>query len=111
MSDHTWPSPDEAYASAPHIDDELDWLNRDANDAYDEDLDRDWYLRNAAVLDRIALDQPTSERACTDEAEATAVLLLDLDQAPRGLDARAYVRQQYALWTADQPYDPWGNGK
>ncbi|WP_405409794.1 hypothetical protein [Streptomyces decoyicus] len=102
MSDHTWPSPDEAYASAPHIDDELDWLNRDANDAYDEDLDRDWYLRNAAVLDRIALGQPTSERACPDEAEATAVLLLDLDQAPRGFDARAYVRQQYALWARNK---------
>jgi hypothetical protein len=94
-----WPSPDEAYASAPSIDDELDWLNRTANHTYDG-LDRDWYLRNAAALDRIALGESTNERACPGEAEATAVLLLDLDQASRDYDPRAYVRQQYALWWA-----------
>lgn len=105
----TWPSPEGAYASAPSIDDELDWLNRTANASYDEDLDRDWYLRNAAVLDRIALGESTTERACPAEADATAVLLLDLDQAPRDYNPRAYVRQQYALWAAEQSHDPWAS--
>ncbi|REK87586.1 hypothetical protein DY245_26305 [Streptomyces inhibens] len=108
VPDHAqiWPSPEAAYVSAPSIDDELDWLNLTANASYDEDLDRDWYLRNAAALDRIALGESTSERACPDEAEATAVLLLDLDQVSRDYDPRAYVRQQYALWRTAQGTGP-----
>lgn len=98
----TWPSPEAAYVSAPSIDDELDWLNRTANASYDEGLDRNWYLRNAAALDRIALGESPTERACPNEAEATAVLLLDLDQASREYNPRAYVRQQYALWAKQE---------
>ncbi|MEU8994090.1 hypothetical protein AB0C95_04585 [Streptomyces caniferus] len=101
-TEQKWPTPDEAYAAAPSIDEELDWLNRTANASYDEDLNRDWYLRNAAALDRIALGESTTERACPEEADATAVLLLDLDQASRDYDPRAYVRQQYARWAEQE---------
>ncbi|MEU8993450.1 hypothetical protein AB0C95_01285 [Streptomyces caniferus] len=96
-----WPSADEAYTGAPNIDAELDWLNRTANASY-EGLDRDWYLRNAAALDRVALGESTTEHACPDEADATAVLLLDLDHASRDYNPRAYVRQQYALWASSK---------
>ncbi|MEW9521265.1 hypothetical protein [Streptomyces tubercidicus] len=106
----TWPSPDEAYAAAPSITSESDWAIRTAAEWADEGLDREWYLRHAAVLDRIALRDDRDQRtAAAEDADAAATILLDLDQAPRGYDARAYVRQQYAQWAADQPYDPWGN--
>ncbi|MFE1771202.1 hypothetical protein [Streptomyces sp. NPDC059008] len=96
----TWPTPDEAYADAPSIDEELDWLNRTAAEAgWEEELCREYYLRKAAAFDRIAL----CEDGCatdTDVAEGTAAYLLDLDQAPGGYDPRAYVRQQYAMWAS-----------
>ncbi|MFJ3954280.1 hypothetical protein ACIPXV_30320 [Streptomyces libani] len=101
-----WPSPDEAYANAPHLVAETAMLTVTAADPETE-LDREWYLRHAAILDRVALhiacfdDEPGAETAAED-AEATAVILLDLDQAPRDYDPRAYVRQQYALWLTQQ---------
>ncbi|MFF4286009.1 hypothetical protein ACFY0R_11875 [Streptomyces sp. NPDC001633] len=105
-----WPTPEQAYADAPSIAYESGWTEQTAKLLPDE-LDRDWYLRHAALLDRIALgneaDQPGR---AAEEADATALVLLDMDQAPRGFDARAYVRQQYALWAAEQMRAPWGNG-
>ncbi|WP_051798967.1 hypothetical protein [Streptomyces sp. NRRL S-337] len=101
-----WPTPEDAYVDAPAITYESAWTERTANVAPDE-LDRDWYLRHAALLDRIALrDEPTQPGTATEEADATARGLLDLDQAPRDYDPRAYVRQQYALWAAEQADDP-----
>ncbi|MFJ4531086.1 hypothetical protein [Streptomyces nigrescens] len=123
-----WPTPDEVYAAAPSISSESDWAIRTADEWADEGLDREWYLRHAAVLDRIALrDDAVQRTAAAEAADATAIslldlrrtaavldadaaatVLLDLDQAPRGYDARAYVRQQYALWAAEQPSNPYG---
>ncbi|WJY37907.1 hypothetical protein QT196_11750 [Streptomyces sp. P9-2B-2] len=123
-----WPSADEAYAAAPSISSENDWAIRTADEWADEGLDREWYLRHAAVLDRIALRDDADQRTAAAEdadatatvlldlrrtaavldADAAATVLLDLDQASRGYDPRAYVRQQYALWAAEQPSDPCG---
>nr|WSX20169.1 hypothetical protein OG690_10300 [Streptomyces tubercidicus] len=105
-----WPSPDEAYSNAPSITSESTWIAETAAD-WETELGREWYLRHAALLDRIALhialldNQPGAGRAAQ-EADATATILLDLDQAPRGYDARAYVRQQYALWRAQECASP-----
>ncbi|AOP46048.1 hypothetical protein [Streptomyces lydicus] len=104
-----WPTPEEAYANAPTIAYEQTWTESTANASADE-LDRDWYLRHAALLDRMALrDDPDQDTCAAEDAEATAIVLLDIDQAPRGCDPRAYVRQQYALWAADQRNDPRGS--
>lgn len=105
-----WPTPEQAYADAPSIAYESGWTEQTAKRLPDE-LDRDWYLRHAALLDRIALRDETDQLGrATEEADATALVLLDMDQAPRGYDARAYVRQQYALWAAEQMRARWGNG-
>ncbi|MFF4701401.1 hypothetical protein [Streptomyces chattanoogensis] len=106
-----WPTPEQAYIKAPSISSESEWTKRTADEWHDE-LDREWYLRHAALLDRMALhDDPEQQGAVTEDAEAVATGLLDMDRAPRHYDARAYVRQQYALWAAEQPYDPWGTSK
>ncbi|QIK07899.1 hypothetical protein G7Z12_19450 [Streptomyces sp. ID38640] len=101
-----WPSPDVAYAAAPSISSESDWATRTANEWADEGLDREWYLRHAAVLDRVALGDVPAPGFAADEADAAAVMLLDLDQASRDYDPRAYVRQQYALWLDQQDISP-----
>ncbi|MFJ5897435.1 hypothetical protein ACIQFZ_18555 [Streptomyces sp. NPDC093064] len=96
-----WPSPDEAYALAPSIISEIGWTSHTvaAATCFTE-LERDYYLRKAALLDRIALldehDGPHGD--ATETAEAAAVYLLDMDQPGVICDPRAYVRQQYAHW-------------
>ncbi|UQA93101.1 hypothetical protein [Streptomyces halobius] len=100
-----WPTPEQAYANAPSIDSESQWINQAAAVAgWEEDLDREWHLRHAALRDRIALAAEPGEQTstATDEADATAVYLLDTDGVPRGINARAYVRQQYARWAKNQ---------
>ncbi|MFI2257502.1 hypothetical protein [Streptomyces tubercidicus] len=101
-----WPTPDEAYTNAPHLFTETTTLAAASADPETE-LDREWYLRHAALLDRVALhaacfDNAPGAGTAAQEAEATAVLLLDLDQACRDYDPRAYVRQQYALWASSK---------
>ncbi|MGW0469694.1 hypothetical protein [Streptomyces coeruleorubidus] len=98
-----WPTPEQAYASAPSINSEIGWTARTLAEAecYTE-LDREFYLRKAALLDRIALlDEPTAPGDATDTAHAAAVRLLDRDQPGVIRDPRAYVRQQYVLLAAD----------
>ncbi|MCZ4602529.1 hypothetical protein O3S80_01800 [Streptomyces sp. Lzd4kr] len=98
-----WPTPEQAYADAPSINSEIGWTARFLADAecYTE-LDREFYLRKAALLDRIALlDGPdATDGDATETAYATAVFLLDIDQPGVICDPRAYVRQQYARSTA-----------
>jgi hypothetical protein len=98
-----WPTPEQAYANAPSINSEIGWTARTLAEAecYTE-LDRAFYLRKAALLDRIALlDEPTAPGGATDTAHAAAVRLLHGDQSGVICDPRAYVRQQYALLTVD----------
>ncbi|MGW0144509.1 hypothetical protein ACWDVU_02745 [Streptomyces sp. NPDC003333] len=96
-----WPTPEQAYASAPSINSEIGWTARFLADAecYSE-LDREFYLRKAALLDRIALlDEPGhADGDATETAYAAAVFLLDMDQPGAICDPRAYVRRQYVYW-------------
>ncbi|MEV5007165.1 hypothetical protein [Streptomyces sp. NPDC055692] len=96
-----WPTPDEAYALAPSIISEIGWTTHTvaAAECFTE-LERDYYLRKAALLDRIALlDDPDGPHGdATETAEAAALHLLDMDQPGVICDPRAYVRQQYTHW-------------
>ena len=94
-----FPTPEQAYANAPSILDEIGWTARTlaALECFTA-LDRDFYLRKAALLDRIALlDEPDTPGDVTDTAVAAAVFLMDIDQPGVTCDPRAYVRRQYAL--------------
>ncbi|MFF9427237.1 hypothetical protein [Streptomyces sp. NPDC014746] len=101
-----WPTPEQAYADAPSINSEIGWISHSLADAecYTE-LDREFYLRKAALLDRIALlDDPGPDPVdggAAETAHAAAVFLLDSDRPGLICDPRAYVRQQYAAALAD----------
>ncbi|QES42577.1 hypothetical protein DEJ49_17750 [Streptomyces venezuelae] len=111
-------APTEAYALAPSILSEIGWTTRTVADAecFDE-LEREYYLRKAALLDRIALlDEPDlfSDGDVTETALAAALMLLDIDRphlaahlaAEGEKDPRGYVRQQYerqAVCVCDDP--------
>ncbi|MBF6046382.1 hypothetical protein GO001_14300 [Streptomyces sp. NRRL B-1677] len=106
-----WPSPEEAYALAPSIVREIGWTARTAADkAFGEDMDREYWLRKAALLDRVALlDEPAPPFGdATEAAHAAAVYLLDSDRVEQRLaeraekDPRGYVRQEYARWAKNQ---------
>jgi hypothetical protein len=100
----SWPTPEEAYANALSINSEIGWTARFLADAKCfTQLGREFYLRKAALLDRIALlDESQVPGDATMTADAAALYLLDLDQPGVISDPRGYVRQQYALsLTAD----------
>ncbi|MGA5351137.1 hypothetical protein ACPCJU_01835 [Streptomyces thermodiastaticus] len=111
-----WPTPDEAYALAPSIVREIGWTAQTAADKpFGHDLGREYWLRKAALLDRIALrdeeDGSTSD-ATTVATEAARRLIAhdaggdgDYYGAPywpehpaTAADPRGYVRQEYAHW-------------
>ncbi|MFG2345910.1 hypothetical protein [Streptomyces phaeochromogenes] len=95
-----FPTPEQAYANAPSILDEIGWTARTlaALECFTE-LDRDFYLRKAALLDRIALlDEPDAPGDVTQTAVAAAFYLIDTDRADVTDDPRDYVRRQYAYW-------------
>ncbi|MFD8392933.1 hypothetical protein ACFV2N_27970 [Streptomyces sp. NPDC059680] len=97
----SWPTPEQAYANAPSINSEIGWVARTlATTECFTEPDRDFYLRKAALLDRIALlDEPEApDGDATTTADAAAVFLLDMDQPGPFYDPRAYVRQEYAHW-------------
>lgn len=93
-----WPTPEQAYANAPSIDSEISWTAHYLADAECfTALDREFYLRKAALLDRIALlDEPDAIGDTAMTADAAALYLLDIDQPGVICNPRAYVRQQYA---------------
>ncbi|NUK00588.1 hypothetical protein [Streptomyces lunaelactis] len=95
------PTPDAAYATAPCITSELGWTAYHAvGRPTGALLGREFWLRRAAVLDRIALGDEVESvfgDACEAATEA-ARRLLDVDQVEGITDPRGYVRQQYAHW-------------
>lgn len=108
-----WPTPEEAYALAPSIIREIGWTAQTAADKlFGQDLEREYWLRKAALLDRIALLDETEELYgdASEAALAAAACLLDMDQARTGsnvpthaaMDPRGYVRQEYAHWAKSQ---------
>lgn len=100
-----WPTPEEAYALAPSIIREIGWTARTAADRpFFDALNREFWLRKAALLDRIALsneaDSGTSD--ATDLATRAAQRLIELDDMADVSDPRRSVRQQYAHWAKNQ---------
>ncbi|MEV5642260.1 hypothetical protein AB0L67_19125 [Streptomyces flaveolus] len=100
-----WPTPDKAYALAPSITSEIGWTAARARaHLHGQAIDREYWLRKAAVLDRIALDDEQSARARTDATEVAlnaALRLLEIDghgDTPHP-DPRGYVRQEYAAFS------------
>jgi hypothetical protein len=109
-----WPTPDEAYALAPSIVREIGWIAKTAADKpFGEVLGREYWLRKAALLDRIALrgveDGVTGDAAEVATGAARRLVTYDRDGegdyhgAPSwpehpatDADPRGYVRQEYA---------------
>ncbi|MFI7352356.1 hypothetical protein ACIBTP_00230 [Streptomyces avidinii] len=93
--------PEAAYATAPSIISEIGWTVRGARNCLHGIRVREFWLRKAALLDRIALtdDDPVSGDAATCATEAARRLMeIDHAESPRTTDPRGYVRQEYALW-------------
>ncbi|MFE6817582.1 hypothetical protein [Streptomyces sp. NPDC057677] len=100
-----WPTPKEAYAEAPSILDEIGWTVRTlADDPLTANTGREFWLRKAALLDRIALGDEVAPAVseATNAATQAARQLMDIDDAAVICNPRHYVRQQYALWTTHQ---------
>ncbi|WP_328872868.1 hypothetical protein OHT76_23710 [Streptomyces sp. NBC_00287] len=96
-----WPTSEEAYALAPSIVSEIGWTAQTAADKpFGTRLPRDFWLRKAALLDRIALQDVGDDAAET--ANEAAERLMSLDDAGVICDPRHYVRQQYAHWINNQ---------
>ncbi|MEU7061624.1 hypothetical protein [Streptomyces sp. NPDC046197] len=100
-----WPTPDEAYALAPSTISEIGWTARTAADRpFYDGMNREFWLRKAALLDRIALSDEawsiTSDAA--DLATRAAQRLMELDGTAVICNPRHYVRQQYAAWAKNQ---------
>ncbi|MFJ9348133.1 hypothetical protein [Streptomyces sp. NPDC101237] len=119
------PAPHEAYADAPGLHREMHRIlalgaereGRQAGPAAPPPADpvaaeRAWLLRRAALMDRMALDEP--DPGPVGAAARTAEQLLRYDRRHPGLAAgphhpgaetpadirRRYVRQEYTAWTA-----------
>ncbi|MFE5548315.1 hypothetical protein ACFQ71_31445 [Streptomyces sp. NPDC056534] len=96
-----WPTAEQAYAKAPSTISEVGWTVRTATERpFGTEASREFWLRKAALLDRIAL---TDEhiRDAAEAADRAARRLMDVDDAAVICDPRHYVRQQYALWTTN----------
>ncbi|MFF3657678.1 hypothetical protein [Streptomyces olivochromogenes] len=118
-----WPTPEDAYATAPGITYEIAWTASTARtlakNPHRGDVDREYWLRKAALLDRIALEhEANGVRNGTDEIAANAARqLIEIDQDSEGdhsgdaygpdhpatlAHPRGYVRQEYAVWAENQ---------
>lgn len=92
----------DAYADAPSIEEEIAALAElSERHAQDAALPREFWLRKAAMVDRIALTEtaaygPELAKPSIRAAEAAAVQLVAYD-AKHG--SREYVRREYRLWS------------
>ncbi|MEV6202199.1 hypothetical protein AB0M64_19795 [Streptomyces sp. NPDC051771] len=95
-----WPTPEAAYATAPSVISEIGWTARTATDRpFGTTTSREFWLRKAALLDRIALEAPAG--GAPEAATRAAHQLMEHDGVTTVCDPRHYVRQQYARWTTD----------
>jgi hypothetical protein len=99
-------TPHNAYALAASIVSEIGWTaNEAASRPFGQKLGREFWLRKAAVLDRIALvdgDEGIHSDAAEVAADA-ARRLIELDRATGyDSDPRSYVRNAYAAWRQHQ---------
>ncbi|WHM37430.1 hypothetical protein [Streptomyces sp. BPTC-684] len=107
--------PDAAYANAPEVGAEITWIaQRATSRPTGPEADREFRLRRAAALDRIALHETaTATPLVATEAITTAVRaaedLAEYDAEHGSLtfrgaelagaeDFRAYVREEYRAW-------------
>jgi hypothetical protein len=121
-----FPAPEVAYADAPGVVSEIGWVAEQARSLpLDQETDREYWLRKAALVDRIALARAVThaQEDALDTAEMAsnaAVQLIEYDErhcdgderptagSIRFSDAivqagyRAYVRQQYLAWNRTQ---------
>ncbi|MEW1686564.1 hypothetical protein ACIQOF_01760 [Streptomyces sp. NPDC091265] len=105
-------TPEAAYATAPDITREITWVSYTARDFTQLTDPREYWLRKAAVFDRIALAerQRTFIVAGSSETDAAAALLADVnarrlidhDRATTTDAPRDYVRNAYARWINEQ---------
>ncbi|WP_329273828.1 hypothetical protein [Streptomyces sp. NBC_01451] len=95
----SWPTPEDAYAGAPHPRDEFDWLISQADAGK---RNREWWLRRAAVVDRRSAALPSDHRLRDEHALELAHFLIELDGATVTGDPRGYIRREYALWAKNQ---------
>uniref|UniRef100_A0AAU1HWF4 Uncharacterized protein n=1 Tax=Streptomyces sp. NBC_00180 TaxID=2903632 RepID=A0AAU1HWF4_9ACTN len=96
-----WPTPGEAYALAPGIVSEMGWTAvQAANQPFGTRPAREFWLRKAALLDRLALQDVADDAA--EAAQEAAERLMSLDDSGVICDPRHYVRQQYAHWITHQ---------
>lgn len=110
-----WPTPDEAYALAPSIIREIGWTAQTAAYTPFDKVGREYWLRKAALLDRIAIsdeeDGITSDSADLATEAARRLIAHDMSDpsnchgAPyrpehpaTAANPRGYVRQEYAHW-------------
>ncbi|MFE1026805.1 hypothetical protein ACFW5I_19910 [Streptomyces sp. NPDC058818] len=91
-----WPKATQAYATAPDLTSELEWLTAT------QDRGREWWLRRAALTDRAASDLTPGHTTSAAHAHDLACRLMAIDGSTVGCNPRAYVRQQYALWATNQ---------
>jgi hypothetical protein len=95
------PTPEPAYALAPSIVCEIGWTAQAAADKpFGTRLGREFWLRKAALLDRIALRDEADgiHSDAANVAVEAAHRLMDLDDSNFICEPRAYVRQHYAAW-------------
>ncbi|MFI1353608.1 hypothetical protein ACH4TV_08490 [Streptomyces sp. NPDC020898] len=115
-----WPTPEAAYAFAPSAVREIGWVAGTAVDKRPgETPGREYWLRKAALLDRIALhDEQAGITGDADQAATEAARrFVDYDRDNNGghpngpcqatypraaAEPRGYVRQEYAHWAKNQ---------
>ncbi len=104
--DEPWPTPEEAYALAPSTISEIGWTaDQVARKPLGKGMPREFWLRKAATLDRIALADEGhgwTDADSADIATEAARRLMEEDGAAVICDPRRYVRQQYAQWAKNQ---------
>ncbi|MGW0208537.1 hypothetical protein ACWDZ8_22950 [Streptomyces sp. NPDC003233] len=94
-----WPTPEQAYAAAPSITSETGWTARTvAHTPCGDALNREYWLRKVALLDRIALTdyfaEGNSDRADVETCRHLAAVhaarhLMEMDDAAPICDPRA----------------------
>ncbi|MFF2301954.1 hypothetical protein ACFVVP_05530 [Streptomyces sp. NPDC058128] len=104
-AERDWPTAERAYAKAPSTISEIGWIAKAAAERpFGSESTREFWLRKAALLDRIALaDEHVDEPGdAAEAADRAARRLMDVDDAAVICDPRHYVRQQYALQATHQ---------
>lgn len=102
------PTPEEAYALAPSIISEIGWTARTARTVVYQPLgtqpEREFWLRKAAVLDRIAVADEAAgiQGDAAEAATKAAQRLMEVDGTAVTCDPRHYVRREYAHWVKHQ---------